>query len=277
VRREEEQLGPYMASGRLQQAPSPKGGGIIQRDWWQLWDKPNFPDNITHVEISVDTATGEREQNDWNAVTVWGCFEHKGQPSVILMESWVTRAPLHLDGRVAVGWEDVPSDPVAAAQQASAALRRFRERAGLVEQLLECANRRSRQGAASLNILIEDKSRGPDVAREIRRLMQTARYTVELFKVSGRGDKVARLYACQALFAAKMVFAPDKSWADAVIDQVAQVPTAKHDDLADSCAQALITLKGKHLLRMADDVADEKRRREVYQPPTQSVAEMYEY
>ena len=30
-------LGPYLASGRLQQMPVPKGGGIIQRDWWLCW------------------------------------------------------------------------------------------------------------------------------------------------------------------------------------------------------------------------------------------------
>jgi hypothetical protein len=38
-------LGPYLSSGRLQQSPQPKGGGIFKRDWWQLWQDPNnyFP------------------------------------------------------------------------------------------------------------------------------------------------------------------------------------------------------------------------------------------
>jgi hypothetical protein len=38
-------LGPYMASGRLQQMPVPEKGGIFQRDWWQIWEHPKgkFP------------------------------------------------------------------------------------------------------------------------------------------------------------------------------------------------------------------------------------------
>jgi DNA-directed RNA polymerase subunit RPC12/RpoP len=30
-------LGPYAASGQLQQSPVARGGNIIQRDWWQTW------------------------------------------------------------------------------------------------------------------------------------------------------------------------------------------------------------------------------------------------
>jgi hypothetical protein len=34
------ELGPYMASGRLQQSPMPAKGGIFQREWWQLYEDP---------------------------------------------------------------------------------------------------------------------------------------------------------------------------------------------------------------------------------------------
>lgn len=33
----ESQLGPYAVDGQLQQRPSPRGGGLIKRDWWRLW------------------------------------------------------------------------------------------------------------------------------------------------------------------------------------------------------------------------------------------------
>jgi hypothetical protein len=36
-------LGPYMASGRLQQSPQPKGGGIFKSEWWQVWEGTHFP------------------------------------------------------------------------------------------------------------------------------------------------------------------------------------------------------------------------------------------
>jgi len=30
-------LGPYAASGQLQQSPVTRGGNIIKREWWRLW------------------------------------------------------------------------------------------------------------------------------------------------------------------------------------------------------------------------------------------------
>jgi len=61
-------LGPYLSSGRLQQSPEPKGGGIFQRDWWQLWDPPNgkFP-NLEFLIASLDgafTENGKRSVGD---------------------------------------------------------------------------------------------------------------------------------------------------------------------------------------------------------------------
>jgi hypothetical protein len=73
VARLESQLGPYMAAGRLQQIPSPKGGGIIQDVWWMNWtaeapmygmewgpktdDRHDFP-QMELVVGSIDTAYG---------------------------------------------------------------------------------------------------------------------------------------------------------------------------------------------------------------------------
>jgi hypothetical protein len=39
-------LGPYMASGRLQQSPQPKGGGIFKSEWWQVWEGTHSPITI---------------------------------------------------------------------------------------------------------------------------------------------------------------------------------------------------------------------------------------
>ena len=38
VDRDEKAMGPYATAGQFQQTPEPRGGGIIKRDWWQLWD-----------------------------------------------------------------------------------------------------------------------------------------------------------------------------------------------------------------------------------------------
>jgi len=39
----EKTLGPYAAAGQLQQRPEPAGGGVIKREWWNLWEREAFP------------------------------------------------------------------------------------------------------------------------------------------------------------------------------------------------------------------------------------------
>ena len=70
-------LAPYLASGRLQQSPQPRGGGLFRREWWQLWDAPDgkFP-VCDYVIASVDGAFTEKEENDPSAMTVWAIFKH---------------------------------------------------------------------------------------------------------------------------------------------------------------------------------------------------------
>lgn len=36
-------LGPYKASGQLQQRPAPEEGGIFKKHWWRVWHYPNQP------------------------------------------------------------------------------------------------------------------------------------------------------------------------------------------------------------------------------------------
>jgi hypothetical protein len=72
-------LGPYMASGRLQQSPQPKGGELFRREWWQLWDKNangnQYPATSYRV-ASLDGAFTADEANDPSAMTVFGVFKH---------------------------------------------------------------------------------------------------------------------------------------------------------------------------------------------------------
>lgn len=61
-------------------------------------------------------------------------------------------------------------------------------------------------------------------------------------------DKLARLYSVQSLFAEGLIHAPDRAWADMVINQVAQFPRGKHDDLVDSTSMAVRFLRESGLL-----------------------------
>ena len=229
-------LGPFKAAGQLQQRPEPAGGGVVKREWWQLWEEPAFPP-MDFILASLDTAYTLKESNDYSALTIWGVFSEstmaqasrvmgadgrpmyvnrsyeEGAPKVMLMYAWQERLELHQ----------------------------------LVEKVA--------QTARSLRIdklLIENKAAGISVAQEMRRLYNNEKFAVQLSDPKSQ-DKLSRLYSVQHLFAEGMVFAPDKAWAETVITQVGQFPKGKHDDLVDTVSQALRHLRDIGMLQRAPE------------------------
>ena len=66
----------------------------------------------------------------------------------------------------------------------------------------------------------------------------------------------------QHLFAEGLIHAPNKPWADMVINQLAVFPKGKHDDLVDTTSMALKHLRDLGLLvRNAEWTADLDRSR----------------
>ena len=59
--------------GRYQQSTHPGGGGIIQRKWWKAWEEIEYPE-LDYILASLDTAYGEKQENDYSALTIWGIF-----------------------------------------------------------------------------------------------------------------------------------------------------------------------------------------------------------
>lgn len=269
VRNLERRLGPFRASGQLEQRPEPKGGGIIKRDWWRLYQKLDAQGNpsptlsyppVELVIAALDTAYTEKEENDFSAMTTWGVFSgaeatganryatHAGgvaeaadqaasfttavneAPAVMMMHAWQARLELHdLVTKVAKTCVDLRVD----------------------------------------RLLIEDKAAGHSVAQELRRLYANAGFAVQLVPPTG-GDKVARLYSVQHLFAEGLIWAPDKTWAEMVISQVATFPKGKHDDLVDTVSMALQYLRRVGILvrapEWAHDVAESMRHRPQERP-----------
>jgi predicted phage terminase large subunit-like protein len=223
----EKSMGPWTAAGQLQQRPEPKGGGIIKRDWWQLWTEDAYP-AMDYIVASLDTAYTTKTENDFSAMTVWGVFsgdvvaqaaktENGGNversygqqhPRVMLMQAWAERLELH----------------------------------DLVEKVASTC-RRMRVD----KLIIENKAAGHSVAQELRRLFGHEDWGVQLLDPKGQ-DKLARLYSVQHLFAEGMVYSPDRSWADQVISQVGTFPKGKHDDLVDTVSQAIRHMRDLGLL-----------------------------
>ena len=228
VKRDRAVMGEFGFAGQYQQEPAPRGGGIIERDWWQLWESPdNAYPPFEYILASVDTAYTEKEENDFSAMSVWGVFAHDptaqaqkiigsdgrvmqvertyGElaPKVMLIDAWQEKLPIHK----------------------------------LVIKIAETAKHWKVD-----KVLIEAKASGMSVDQELRRLYNHELFAVQLSNPK-RLDKVARLHSVSHLFAEGMVYAPDKAYAEMMIRQVSTFPKAKHDDLVDTCSQALRHLR----------------------------------
>lgn len=223
-------LGPYGFAGQYQQAPSPRGGGIFKREWWQLWGNPDDPQDpqfkkfpaCDYIVASLDSAYTEKTENDYSALTVWGSYRDRNDmPKAILMNAWRDRLTIH-----------------ELVEKVTATCKKFK-----VDRLL-----------------IESKASGHSVSQEICRLHSHEGFGVQLID-PGRIDKTARAYACQAFFSDEMIFAPDRDWSEMVIAEMASFPRAPHDDLVDSATQALKHFRDAGLLihgaEMAADLGEQ--------------------
>ena len=241
VERDKAAMGPYAVSGQFQQIPTPADGGIIKRDWWQLWEHDTFP-AFDYIVASLDTAYTEKTENDPSALTLWGVYtedpvsadvmkrplHHRDMfqkergykaphPKVMLVYAWTERLELH-----------------ALVTKVAETMKRFKADA----------------------ILIEDKAAGHSVAQELRRLYNHLGFMVITDNPKGI-DKPSRLYSVQHIFAEGIVYAPDKSWADQVITQTSVFPKGKHDDLVDTVSMALRYLRKTGMIARPEEVQND--------------------
>ena len=282
-------MGPYAYAGQYMQAPAPRGGGIIKREWWGLWDDEeaaaqginsggSYP-AMDYIIASIDTAYGEKQENDFSALTVWGVWQRGGQkaraildgkgnrsevlddrdtiPAAMLMHAWAKKLPIH-------GPETTRMPGETDADYRRRAMKDW----GLVEWIIHTCN----QFKVDM-LLIEAKASGLSIAQEIRRLNRNQSWGVQEIN-PGSVDKVARAYAVQAVFAGGQVYSPDRAWADQVITQFEVFPKGKNDDLVDSSTQAIKYLKDRGLLRRPDDIVYSALKEAEYQPRRKPVYEV---
>ena len=224
-------LGPYAYAGQYQQAPAPRGGGLFKRDWWQLYesDDGSYPP-LEFVLVSADTAYTAKESNDPSACTVWGVFREKGAPRIILLYAW--RKFLELHGKYE------PRSPVETTSEYHA---RTKPHWGLVEWLAYTCQRYRAD-----RLIVEGKASGLSVVQELQRLYGNEPWGVEI--VQPLADKIARAHAVQPIFSQLLVYAPDRDWADMVIDEMNTFPKGRYKDLTDSTTQAMKWLRDTGLI-----------------------------
>ncbi len=247
------ELGPYAYAGQYQQSPVARGGGIFKNTWWQVWDPPDdkWP-AFDYLVASLDSAFTEKEENDPSGMTVWGIFKGpNGLPCAMLVKAW--RKHLEMHG-------------IVVERRADESYRQWRQRAepewGLVEWVAETCRFRNSDGVIIGTVdrlLIEAKASGITAAQEVQRLYGDEGWITELS--NPEGDKVARAHAAVPPFANAQVYAPEREWADLVINEMAMFPRGRYKDLTDSTTQAIKHLRQIGLLRPQEEIrADEEFR-----------------
>jgi predicted phage terminase large subunit-like protein len=254
VDRDKKVLGSFASAGQFQQEPAPRGGGIIKREWWQPWDAKAFP-AMDYIIASLDTAYTQDSENDPSALTIWGVFTGASAREITAWAS--SRGKRHDQDEAGARFDEAAAVKWASAAALSGGdlprvmlMHAWAERLD-IHNLVEKTAATCKQYKVD-KLLIENKAAGHSVAQEIRRLFGHEKWMVQLLDPK-RQDKLSRLYSVQHLFAEGMIFAPDRAWAEMVIQQTSVFPKGKHDDLVDTASQALRYLRDIGLLTRAPE------------------------
>ena len=104
-------------------------------------------------------------------------------------------------------------------------------------------------------VIVEAKASGLPLTHELR----NTGIPVVNFTPSKGNDKVSRVHSVSPLFQAGMVWAPQETFADEMIEAVAAFPNGEYDDLVDSMTQALMRYRQGNFVNLpSDDWGDEE-------------------
>ena len=174
--------------------------------------------NLEYVIQSYDTAFSKKETADYSAITTWGVFRPE--------EAGGPRGLILLDSKK--GRWDFPELKQIAWDQYN-----FWE---------------------PETVIIEAKASGMPLTHELRNIG----IPVVNFSPSRGNDKVSRVHAVSPLFEAGMVYAPDETFADELIEEVAAFPNGEYDDLVDSMTQALMRYRQGNFVSLPTDDWDKE-------------------
>jgi len=204
------------------QDPTPDEGGIIKKDWFQLWPDDD-PPYCEYVIQTYDTAFSTSKQADYTVIQTWGIFYYVNVDSggdeytvgnMILLGNFCERL-------------EYPD------------LRRK------AQELYE----RHKPDMC----IIEKKASGQSLIQDLRRA------GLPVLEYLPDRDKVARVYAATPLMESGRVYVPEnKEWASTLITESLQFPNAPHDDQVDAMTMAILYIKDSwNILHPEDPTYDE--------------------
>jgi predicted phage terminase large subunit-like protein len=102
-------------------------------------------------------------------------------------------------------------------------------------------------------VIVEQKASGTPLTHELRQMD----IPVMTFTPSRGNDKHVRVNSCAPLFEAGLIWAPDRNFAEEVIEECASFPYGDHDDLVDSMTMAVMRFRQGGFLPHPEDYEDE--------------------
>lgn len=223
---------PYKWWALYMQNPIPQDGNIVKHTDWQWWDESQFGrPKVSQVIVSMDTAYQETERSDYSAVTIWGVF--------------------HAPKETSKGTTWVPSIILLEAKKGKWD---FSELCQICEDI--------REDWQPDYFIIEKKQSGIGLLAELyNRGFPTIPY-------DPRAKKEERLQAASILMRAGRVWVPrGKSWANDVVEETCNFPSAPHDDYTDTVSMAVIWMRDNGVIRHeAYDTVDEDDDDNTYKP-----------
>lgn len=111
-------------------------------------------------------------------------------------------------------------------------------------------------------VLIEAKASGTPLTHELRRMG----IPVVNYSPTRGHDKHSRMHSVAPIFEAGMVWAPNRMFAEDMIEECAAFPFGANDDLCDTMTQALMRFREGGFVYLDSDYDDEERepRKRVY-------------
>ena len=203
---------------QYQQEPTAETSAIVKREWWRTWEEER-PPPCDFLLMAWDTAFEKTNRADYSACTTWGVFYTPD-------EDGVSQANIIL-------------------------LNAFRDR--MEFPTLKRVAVEEYDDWQPDTLIVEKKASGAPLIYEMRAMG----IPVQEFTPTKGNDKITRLNAVSDLFASGMVWAPNTSWAEAVIDEVAAFPAGEHDDYVDSVSLALMRYRKGGFIRLPSDEEEE--------------------
>lgn len=200
-------MGSFAYSGQHQQSPTPLGGGLLKREWFNYrYLRPGetaieglncvpLPKRFDRIVIAADCTFKKTDDSDRVAIGVWG----KLGPDAFLLD---------------LRWD----------------------RMGFVDTV-QAINDLKAKWPQTQRVLIEDKANGSAVIEVLRKKVSG------IIAVEPEGGKESRIAATTGFFEAGNVRLPCTApWVADYIEEACGFPAASHDDAIDMSAYALMNL-----------------------------------